>query len=714
KYFLNYKNKNNFKFDITYDSDLKRKIIIDTILNLQKKYPKLSLLDPRNVSFFMDEIDWIKSCNYLELEEYQNVDRLGRMSGTLDGPQRLIKNSDVRAAIFELLLIYNNRLQEKELIDFKSASVIALEHAKKYIKRKYTHIIVDEGQDLTRVQIEMLKLLYCNKEYSSFSFVADTAQSIYNHSWMVKGRSYSSIGFNMLGKSNTLTKNYRTTTQIAEAAYSLLENDLSIVEDENYVKPSLIDKSGVYPVFKKFSSEIKQAEFIRDEIKYRLLKNYNENDIAIISKSNNQVLWIEKFLKSNGINADLINKDNPKFAAKSIKIMTMHSIKGLEYKVVFVFGINEDSFISSIDNDIYEMSFRKLLYVSMTRANEILYLTCSKKPSKLIYQINQRYLRIDFESKVKRMYKVDISEYKFVNKISDIYSKEEIVRQWMISEIMKTYEYPETMIDVEFKVYNFSKQGFVDIVVNIYNKNNKIPYIFIETKRYNSGITEGLGQLKSYMESNVMCQYGISTDGVRFEVINSKFEKVNDIPNFHPSMLPDGIETYQFIDFQNRRNYLININQENKDDISITNIDTKEDLKPENFQEIRVFGEIIAGEPRLAYEDVKESFPIPNEWLSHSDDYFFLKVVGDSMNGIEINIGDYVLIKKQNTAINMDIVVVSIDENATLKKLMVMGDSVLLISENPDYEPIQMRREDVLINGVAIAVLKRNLGEPKK
>lgn len=52
----------------------------------------------------------------------------------------------------------------------------------------------------------------------------------------------------MTGRSTSLAKNYRTTTQIAEAAYSLIREDSDIVNDDNFVKPSLIDKQGIYPV----------------------------------------------------------------------------------------------------------------------------------------------------------------------------------------------------------------------------------------------------------------------------------------------------------------------------------------------------------------------------------------------------------------------------------------------------------------------------------
>ena len=56
-------------------------------------------------------------------------------------------------------------------------------------------------------------------------FVADNTQSIYSHSWLGKGRPFTTIGFDMSGKSRVLTKNYRTTTQISSAAYNLIEND---------------------------------------------------------------------------------------------------------------------------------------------------------------------------------------------------------------------------------------------------------------------------------------------------------------------------------------------------------------------------------------------------------------------------------------------------------------------------------------------------------
>ena len=67
------------------------------------------------------------------------------------------------------------------------------------------------------------------KDYSSIMFVADTAQSIYSTSWLVKGRSFTSIGLDMTGRSTSLAKKLSYNTQIAEAAYSLIREDSDIV-----------------------------------------------------------------------------------------------------------------------------------------------------------------------------------------------------------------------------------------------------------------------------------------------------------------------------------------------------------------------------------------------------------------------------------------------------------------------------------------------------
>lgn len=83
-----------------------------------------------------------------------------------------------------------------------------------------------------------------------------------------------------------------------------------------------------------------------------------------------------------------------------------------------------------------------------------------------------------------------------------------------------------------------------------------------------------------------------------------------------------------------------------------------------------------------------------------------LKVTGDSIIDANIHPGDIVIVNRQEVVSNNDIVIALISEEATMKKYMLMGNTVLLISENPNYESIQMYAENVQINGKVIGVLK--------
>ncbi len=69
--------------------------------------------------------------------------------------------------------------------------------------------------------------------------------------------------------------------------------------------------------------------------------------------------------------------------------------------------------------------------------------------------------------------------------------------------------------------------------------------------------------------------------------------------------------------------------------------------------------------------------------------------------------GDYVLIERCQTARNRDIVAVALGDEATLKRFMQMGDTILLVPENANYEPIQVRSDQINVLGKVIGILKK-------
>ena len=537
KYFI--LNTKNEKLKIANDKQV-TKALLDAIIKVRENYKKINVLDEKNITFIKEEIRWMKSCNYTDIEEYQNIDRIGRISNNnIESPHKLRKNSQIRQAIFEVMLQYNENLKKDKLVDVQDISLIALRQAQKQVEEKYTHIIVDETQDLTRVQLEFIKTLYMNRSYSSMLFVSDTAQSIYPEAWLVKGRSFTSIGLDMTGKSTSLLKSYRTTIQIAYAAYSLIADDKNIIEEDNFVKPSLIDKQGVYPVYRGFKNKILEAEYVTKIINDELKEKYNYKDIAIISRFKNQLKEIKNYLEKNNIPyKEIENNEELDFSDDCVKLLTMHFVKGLEFKVVMIVGLNDKYMpLKSFENEFEDVDFmesmdRRLLYVGMTRATEQLFLTSDGNPSKFIKDISCKYLRINSKSNFRKLHRINIDEYLFAYKIDDIYKSEEITRQWIIDELINRYGYPKELIDVEVKVNIETKAEKIDVVVYTYDNRDKVPFIFIKTNRLGEGTERAVIYLKEYMSNYDTVRYGIVTDGNELIIINDDLEEVDDIPCF--------------------------------------------------------------------------------------------------------------------------------------------------------------------------------------
>ena len=541
RYFVSY--IKNERLRIASDKQITR-AMIDAVISVKETYKNVNVLDTKNLSFIKEEIRWMKSCNYTNIKDYQTIDRIGRISNNnIESPHKLRKNSLIRQAIFEVMLKYNENLKKDKLVDEQDISLIALSQAQKQVEEKYTHIIVDETQDLTRVQLEFIKALYMNKNYSSMLFVSDTAQSIYPEAWLVKGRSFTSIGLDMKGKATSLYKSYRTTLPIAYAAYSLIADDKNIIDEDNFVKPSLIDKQGVYPVYRGFKNKILEAEYVVNIIKYELMDKYDYKDIAIISRFKNQLREIKNYLDKNNIPyKEVENDDELDFNDNSIKLLTMHLIKGLEFKAVMIVGLNDKymplkSFANEFeDNDYVESMDRKLLYVGMTRATEQLFLTSDGNPSKFIKDISCKYLRINSKSNFRKLHRINIDEYLFTYKIYDIYRNEEITRQWIIDELINRYGYPKDLIDVDLKINMESKSYTIDVVVYDYENKNKVPFIFIKTNKLGVRTERDMINIKEYISDYNTVKYGIVTDGNEIVIINNYLEEIHDIPCFRSKL----------------------------------------------------------------------------------------------------------------------------------------------------------------------------------
>jgi repressor LexA len=117
-----------------------------------------------------------------------------------------------------------------------------------------------------------------------------------------------------------------------------------------------------------------------------------------------------------------------------------------------------------------------------------------------------------------------------------------------------------------------------------------------------------------------------------------------------------------------------------------------------------VVGQVAAGQPVLAEENIDEYVPVPR--IAGGDEgEFVLRVQGDSMKDAGILQGDHVIVRRQDTAANGEIVVALVGEEATVKRFFREKDHVRLQPENAALEPILTR--DVQLLGRVVGVCRR-------
>ncbi len=132
----------------------------------------------------------------------------------------------------------------------------------------------------------------------------------------------------------------------------------------------------------------------------------------------------------------------------------------------------------------------------------------------------------------------------------------------------------------------------------------------------------------------------------------------------------------------------------------------EDNIQKEETVDIPIVGDVAAGNPILAIEDIEDYFPIPAH-IAKSGEYFMLNIKGDSMIEAGIFDGDLILVKKTNYANHGDIIVALIDDSATVKRLYDKNGQVMLIPENSTMEPIIPDNLEIL--GKVISLFREHI-----
>lgn len=112
--------------------------------------------------------------------------------------------------------------------------------------------------------------------------------------------------------------------------------------------------------------------------------------------------------------------------------------------------------------------------------------------------------------------------------------------------------------------------------------------------------------------------------------------------------------------------------------------------------DIPVVGTVTAGKPILAVENIEDTFALPIDYVKSDKQLFMLKIKGSSMIDAGILNGDMAIIEKTNSALNGEIIVALLDNEATIKRFFKEKDYIRLQPENKTMEPILVKQCEVI------------------
>ncbi len=124
-------------------------------------------------------------------------------------------------------------------------------------------------------------------------------------------------------------------------------------------------------------------------------------------------------------------------------------------------------------------------------------------------------------------------------------------------------------------------------------------------------------------------------------------------------------------------------------------IDDQFQLARREMVNLPLLGKVAAGEPIFAEQNIEDYFPIPADYMPNQES-FMLKVQGESMINAGIFDGDMLIVKRQETAKNGDIVVALVDDSATVKTFYKEDGHYRLQPENDSMEPIIVDQVSIL------------------
>lgn len=244
---------------------------------------------------------------------------------------------------------------------------------------QYMALLIDEAHDFEEAWLRLATRMV-SPSTQSLLVLYDDAQSIYQK----KRRQFSlaSVGIQAQGRTSILKLNYRNTAEIlalaSTCAQSLLQRGEAAGDDPEalpLVQPSSAGRRGPMPVLISARDPAEEAQLLAERIAALVAEGVPLNDMAVLFRAKYQMAPLEQALQRAHIAFDSMNTRAFRrfdWATPSVKLITLHSAKGLEFPHVFIGGLQALPMKDETLDDAV-----RLLYVGMTRATQQLTLSRS-------------------------------------------------------------------------------------------------------------------------------------------------------------------------------------------------------------------------------------------------------------------------------------------------------------------------------------------------
>lgn len=324
-------------------------------------------LEALRLEYLAEEIDWVLEGRALQtLDQYLTAERAGRGC-------RL--NRAVREAVWQLYERFRAELSRDGCTTWGGVRTRArhLVAAGRWTER-WDYVLVDEAQDL-RPNALALCLDLARSPQGVF-LTADANQSLYNRGFRWDDV-HASLRFR--GRTAVLRKNYRSTRQLSEAAadiaFELDDRDVETLAQETVC-------TGLQPVLGLRRGHAAQLDWLVEALRRAAIRLRAPLSAgAILAPSNKQAEELEHQFRARGVAARFMRGGHLDLDAPVLKILTLHSAKGLEFPIVAIPFVEEGLLPRSLgvaqseDREEHLNAERRLLFVGCTRAMRALLLT---------------------------------------------------------------------------------------------------------------------------------------------------------------------------------------------------------------------------------------------------------------------------------------------------------------------------------------------------